>query len=365
MIRTSARIALAVLATVAIAGIARPAVADEDAAKKKALDLYERGTTQYDLGNWDEAVRLFKEAYGTYQAPAFLFNIGQSYRQKAECEQAIFFYKRFLSKKPDTPNRAEVETFIRDLTDDCPRRAAAAPDAQPEPAQADPAVAEPAEPEPAQTEPAPTEPEAAPRVAEVAADGDTAAALTATPSPLLEEAAGPSLVVAQVAAGPAFLGLGDFRTPAQVAVTASAGYPLALGPALLDVGVLGSYTPVFYRDGGIEDSAALSSLLANVGAAWPLTAGLAVRGELGVGALFFSGLERPGHFFLEEDSRATGALSMLRVRVAVGAEYALGDTFLVHAQPIAFGWSPAAAGLREDIESVTDYQLLFGVGMRL
>ena len=41
--------------------------------------------------------------------PAYLYNVAQAYRQGGKCKDAAFFYKRYLSLKPDAPNRADVE----------------------------------------------------------------------------------------------------------------------------------------------------------------------------------------------------------------------------------------------------------------
>ncbi|HYU16547.1 MAG TPA: hypothetical protein VEL05_10760, partial [Candidatus Acidoferrum sp.] len=87
--------------------------------KKKALELYEKGSVQYDLRHWTQAVDLWMQAYEAYNAPEFLFNIAQAHRHEGNCEQALFFYRRYLATKPNARNRAEVENFIKELEDTC------------------------------------------------------------------------------------------------------------------------------------------------------------------------------------------------------------------------------------------------------
>src|SRR5262245_29254172 len=88
----------------------------KDDAKKRALERWEKGNQKFNLGAFDEAIKEFTAAYEEYPAPEFLFNIGQCYRQLNDCDRAVFFYKRYLSGKPDANNRAEVEQRISELT---------------------------------------------------------------------------------------------------------------------------------------------------------------------------------------------------------------------------------------------------------
>src|SRR5262245_2409318 len=83
--------------------------------KQKALELYNKGRIQFDLGRWEAAIKLFQESYEEYPAPALLFNIAQAYRHSGDCKNALFFYRRFLTVKPDADNKTEVEGFISDL----------------------------------------------------------------------------------------------------------------------------------------------------------------------------------------------------------------------------------------------------------
>jgi tetratricopeptide (TPR) repeat protein len=83
--------------------------------KAKARQAFESATRHYDLTEYREALTAFKEAYRNYPDPSFLFNIGQCHRQLGEKEQAIKFFRNYLSKVPNAPNREAVRSVIAHL----------------------------------------------------------------------------------------------------------------------------------------------------------------------------------------------------------------------------------------------------------
>ncbi|MCC6994839.1 MAG: tetratricopeptide repeat protein [Deltaproteobacteria bacterium] len=100
-------IALALVCATAGRSLADPA-AD---AKQHYID----GQKWYDLGEYDKAIELFKQAYSIEARPGLLFNIAQAYRLSKNFERALFFYNAFLKKVPQANNRAEVERFIAEM----------------------------------------------------------------------------------------------------------------------------------------------------------------------------------------------------------------------------------------------------------
>ena len=94
--------------------------------KKKALEMFEKGTIQYNLGHWEQAVDLWAHAYEIYNAPEFLFNIAQAYRHQGDCKRGLFFNRRYLATSPNALNRSEVEQFIRDSEAACESKPSAA-----------------------------------------------------------------------------------------------------------------------------------------------------------------------------------------------------------------------------------------------
>ena len=56
---------------------------------------------------------------------------------------------------------------------------------------------------------------------------------------------------------------------------------------------------------------------------------------------------------------------MFAVRVAASADYAFTPNVYGTVTPIAFSYSPAKAGLRDDIKSLTRLDFMLGVGYRM
>ncbi len=48
--------------------------------RARAREAYQAASQHYDLGEFQQALELFKEAYRNYEEPAFLFNIAQCHR---------------------------------------------------------------------------------------------------------------------------------------------------------------------------------------------------------------------------------------------------------------------------------------------
>ena len=98
---------------------------------------YEAGIRKFDLMRYDEAADEFVQAYEIIGEPAILFNIAQSYRLGDRFEKSALFYRSFLRKMPELPNRAEIEGRIIEMEErgadqqrQAERRAAEERDAQ-------------------------------------------------------------------------------------------------------------------------------------------------------------------------------------------------------------------------------------------
>jgi len=85
------------------------------AAKATAKKAYEQGTAFYKKGEWDQAIEQFELCYKSLPQPVFLFNIAQSHNKAGRQQQALTYYKRYLTDAPTAANRAEVETTVAEL----------------------------------------------------------------------------------------------------------------------------------------------------------------------------------------------------------------------------------------------------------
>jgi hypothetical protein len=104
---------MSVLKSIALALlVAAPALAD---ATSEAREHFKNGQTHYALGEFEEAAKEYREAYRFRAEPVILFNIGQACRQIRQWQQAYFYYRQYLSKKPDAANREETESLIEQM----------------------------------------------------------------------------------------------------------------------------------------------------------------------------------------------------------------------------------------------------------
>jgi len=93
----------------------RVARADDAAAMHEAKRHFDRGEKLYALTKFSEALDEYQKAFDAKPIPAFLFNIGQCYRNLGDYDAAIFSYRKYLKLAPDASNREQVEQLITDL----------------------------------------------------------------------------------------------------------------------------------------------------------------------------------------------------------------------------------------------------------
>lgn len=347
--------------------------------RKKALELFDRGKIQYDLGRWEQAIDLWRQAYETFDAPEFLFNIAQAYRHQGDCAQGVFFYRRYLAGRPNAKNRDEVEKLIADLERKCKDKPPVDPEGT---TGGQPSGRQPTGGQPPSTAgrgvPQPPDEggdngdgtDAGAEGRDVADAGDTGdegideeGEIEDTVEPTSAQA---RLFSVRVAAGPSFPSLGNLDVGTLVSITGGVAHPIQLGSILLEPGALVSYSPVPWEVEASRQSgtAGLTGLLANLGAGMEFLPKLSGRAEAGLGALIFSGLTETGNPFLDMNDFADGPIALFHLRGALGVEYAITDNFLIHAQPLVFSYSPSRP-LREEIESITRFEMLVGAGYRM
>ncbi len=69
----------------------------------------------YDLGYFEKALGEAEQAYRLYPLAQILFNIGQAHRALKHWEKAAYFYRRYLAKVPNAPDRPKVEGLLAEV----------------------------------------------------------------------------------------------------------------------------------------------------------------------------------------------------------------------------------------------------------
>jgi len=83
-----------------------------EAPVERAKALFARGNEHYNLGEFDQALELYRRAYRVMPLPAFLFNIAQCHRKLGQHADAVTMYQSYLVGVPDAQNKALVESLI-------------------------------------------------------------------------------------------------------------------------------------------------------------------------------------------------------------------------------------------------------------
>jgi tetratricopeptide (TPR) repeat protein len=102
----------AVLAVACALLAATPARAAKEGVPLRAQELIKQMMTCYNTGDFQGALDKATVAYRIKPLPALLFNIGQFHKALNHWERAEFFFHRYLSERPDAPNRELVEKLL-------------------------------------------------------------------------------------------------------------------------------------------------------------------------------------------------------------------------------------------------------------
>jgi tetratricopeptide (TPR) repeat protein len=105
--------AISILSVLLAGAIALAAPPNPERAKARVL--YESATTHYNLSEYADALKDFKEAYRLVKDPVLLFNIAQCQRQLKEYEEAQRLFRAYLREYPDANNREEVVRLINQM----------------------------------------------------------------------------------------------------------------------------------------------------------------------------------------------------------------------------------------------------------
>jgi tetratricopeptide (TPR) repeat protein len=92
-----------------------PGAAEESGAVKRARQLFDKGAAAYDLGHYYEAIEIFSETDRLYPNPQLAFNIAKAYDNLGSKSGSLRYYRDYLRRSPDAPDRAAVEARVRQL----------------------------------------------------------------------------------------------------------------------------------------------------------------------------------------------------------------------------------------------------------
>jgi hypothetical protein len=343
-------------------------------------EWYKEGENQYNLGEFDKAAEAFKQGFSLEtddaKKPAFLYNVAQAYRQANKCKDAVFFYKRFLSMKDSGTGKAlsddkhkEIEGLINEL-DACARNQEALAKKPPENTMtpgSDNTTGKTPIPT-AKTPPTTTTTgtKTGPKVGENTNEGDN----NDDEEGSLHKGVtgGPKLVAARAELGGSKVTAGGLDVPIQPAFLLYGGYPIPVNAKLrVDVGLLFGLKPMPYTNSitNAKETGSMTQVFANAGGTYAVAPKISARADLGLGLLFFGGIQEMGNPFTQAGEATSGTLAMFAVRAAVSADYELTPNIVATVTPFGFTYSPAKSGLREDIKSITSIDFLIGVGYRM
>jgi tetratricopeptide repeat protein len=345
---------------------------------KSADDWYKEGANQYNLGNFDKAVEAFKRGFelepDDSKKPIYLYNVAQSYRLANDCKNALFFYRRFLSLKANDPSkpipaktRKEIEDRIPEL-EACVQQQSSISKKPPNNnlppngnGNAD-GDGDKTPPDGGDRKDPHKDPHKVVAKGNGNGDGeeDDGGGVTKP-----ARFAGPHVISARLTGGVTKVNAGNvIRVPPKVTFGLLAGYPIAINKQLtIDAGAAFTFTPVPYTTNTMTSSTAqLWGAMADAGATFEVIPKLGLRADVGVGALFFAGVnESP----FTNNAPTSGALTMFHFRGAVSADYAVTPNIVITVTPFAFSYSPPKAGLDMSITAITSIDFMAGIGFRM
>jgi tetratricopeptide (TPR) repeat protein len=81
-----------------------------------ARQRFVEGTTHYQAGRLDDALRCFLEAWRNAPGPELAYNVARTYERMGDAQHGIEFYRNYLrTAAPDAADRAQVEARIAEL----------------------------------------------------------------------------------------------------------------------------------------------------------------------------------------------------------------------------------------------------------
>lgn len=110
----STRTTVFVISLLAGAAFAREAIA-QPSVEERAGVLVDEGNRHYNVQEYPEAIKAYKEAYKLIPEPLLLWNLAQAYRLANHCTNALVFYKNYVREAPTGEFRAMADQRIPEM----------------------------------------------------------------------------------------------------------------------------------------------------------------------------------------------------------------------------------------------------------
>ena len=345
------------LAAIITIGFSVPTSAD----KETSVALYNAAKRKYDLGEYKKAIALFEQAYDEHPFPAYLYNIAMSHLKLEACTEALEFFGKYLTEKPDAPNRAEVDGRVAELEAKCPKTATDDTSDTGDTNTGDTTGTT------TDTTNATDNSSGQTKVAN--ATGTETKADTTNTSTEISTGATPKrrrFFTASADLGLALYDIGDVVVPVTPALRVAGALPLEyFGVAFEPYGAIELQTMAYDHADGMEtvDSTVLfSTLLVGASATYP-AGKVRVGGDIGFGIFHFSGLKM-GNPFIAAGAEQSGSVNTFAFRFGAQAEYDLGGGLSAAFSP-AYVIATGDDDLRDEISSISRIEFMVGARYRL
>ncbi|MEM9192484.1 MAG: tetratricopeptide repeat protein [Myxococcota bacterium] len=90
-------------------------VAPPDLLDEEARGLFQAGAAAFDRGDFEAALRYFRQAHELSGRPLLYYNIGHAAERLRRDEEAMIAFERYLEALPNADNRSAVEARLRVL----------------------------------------------------------------------------------------------------------------------------------------------------------------------------------------------------------------------------------------------------------
>jgi Tetratricopeptide repeat len=351
---------------------------------KTASEWFNVGDNHYNLGEFDKAIEAFRKAFEIEKddalKPIYLYNIAQAYRQSGDCDNAVFFYKRFLSLKASDTKKPLGQSTKADILKRIDEQEKICADKNNNRDKPPEGTMRPEGDQSASSSGGPAASDGAPGATSSDAtrvtvsdpeidrptesDGESESGRDLALEAWLGNQ--PKLISIRVGAGLGVPKMSPVEVANQFSASIIGGYPVRLARNLgIDVGAALGLSPLQWTDSfdDVEQTSLFITAVANVSLRVEVIPRLTLRADLGAGALFFTNVADGNPFTTDGQAASGGALTMFHARIAAAAEFAVAEHFTLWASPITLGYSPAKSGLMA--ETITQLTFLAGAGYRM